>query len=244
MCTSITRRFLFVISSVLLLTNTALAGHLDLQLTRIANDPTMAKRQSRTGLTSVHGPAGAEMVSVIMEAATAALPGIQALGVNVRTVLSNGITTADVPVTQLWALAARDDVGRIEAAKRVRQYNDLSNSLYDDGAGITAGMNNGRFLDGTDVVVGVVDSGLDWTHGDFINDATGASRIAYYWDQSDRDDDVLPSGSGWSFSYGHEYTAADFNAALTGWVPQLGSSDQRLGADRRSQLPDQSRRSR
>ena len=47
-----------------------------------------------------------------------------------------------------------------------------------------------------------------------FDDVTGQSRILYYWDQSDPDDDALPAGGGWSFSYGHEYQGAEFDAAL------------------------------
>jgi len=132
-------------------------------------------------------------VDVLLAASLDSLREIKALGVEVRTVTSNGIMTATVPLDALRSLAALPGVERLEAAKRVRPYNDLSNALLPTPAGTTAGMNNSRALTGQDVIVGVIDSGLDWTHPDFIRDETECegcapqTRILYYWDQSDRD---------------------------------------------------------
>ena len=152
-------------------------------------------------------------VDVLIKASTATIPKLKQLGAQVRTVTSSGIMTASVPVNKIHAIAALSGVVRMEAAKRMRKYNDLSNAAPAGGCTHCVGMNNtGR--DGTGVLVGVIDSGIDWTHGDFIDDSTGDSRIAYYWDQSDTADDKLPTGSGWSFTYGHEYNKAELTSAL------------------------------
>lgn len=216
-----TRLGAVVVAALLFSSATALAGRLDVHLDRAADDATPATLQklNRTGLVSLFARQvdGQEEVfaSVILEAPPTALRALRAQGVAVRTLLPNGIMTADVPVKKLRAVAALAEVGRIEAAGRVKMYNDLSNGLADDGQGVTWGMNNDRTFDGSGVIVGVIDSGLDWTHEDFVIDGTRASRILYYWDQSDHDDDLLPSGGGWSFPYGHEYTSADFDNALS-----------------------------
>ena len=152
-------------------------------------------------------------VELLLQASTAAIPKLKQLGVDVRTVTSSGIITATVPLNMVMAVAALGEVTRMEAAKRVRKYNDLSNAAPAAGCTYCVGMNNAGG-DGTGVIVGIVDSGIDWSHTDFIDDTTGNSRIAFYWDQSDTDDDQLPSGNGWSFSYGHEYTNAELTDAL------------------------------
>ncbi|HKZ01045.1 MAG TPA: hypothetical protein VJ180_02340, partial [Pyrinomonadaceae bacterium] len=43
---------------------------------------------------------------------------------------------------------------------------------------------NKQGLTGKGVIVGIVDTGIDWTHKDFIR-ADGTSRILYIWDQMD-----------------------------------------------------------
>jgi len=156
---------------------------------------------------------GAAVVSTLIRAETAALPKLKQLGVTVRTVTSSGIMSADVPLAKLNAVANLAEVKRVEAAKPVKMYNDLSNAAPAAGCTNCTGMNNPRGgVDGAGIVVGIIDSGCDWTHGDFIDDTTGNSRIAYYWDHSDTADGNPPAG----FTYGHEYTGADFDAYNSG----------------------------
>jgi subtilisin family serine protease len=218
-----TNRFLplFVVVVALMGAQPAQAGRLSGHLGRVADTVTSrasVQALNRTGFVSLstRAVAGHEQVfvSVILEARPTVLPFLHGLGAEVNSVLSQGYVTANVPVSALRSLEGRDDVGRIEPGQRVHMMNDLSNALIETSPGVWAGMNNPSTHDGTGVIVGVVDSGLDWTHGDFVDDATGQSRILYYWDQSDVDDDRLPSGTGWSFTYGHEYTKADFDGAL------------------------------
>jgi len=191
----------------------ALAGRLDTHLDRAASEatPSTLHKLNRSGLLALFQRGGEVWAPVVLEAPPTAIRPLQAMGVVIRTILPDGILTADVPVKRLRAVAALADVGKVEASGRVKMYNDLSNGFVSAGA-LTWGMNNDRSHTGEGVIVGVIDSGLDWTHGDFI-DATGASRILYYWDQSDIADDRLPAG----FTYGHEYTKVDFDLALAGW---------------------------
>jgi subtilisin family serine protease len=193
----------------------ALAGRLDTHLDRAASEaaPGQLHKLNRTGFLALFQKGGEVYAPVVMEAPPTALRALQAMGVVVRTILPNGILTADVPVQQLRAVAALAEVGKVEASGRVRMYNDLSNGLESAGA-LTWGMHNVRTHTGAGVIVGVIDSGLDWTHEDFIYDDVRASRILYYWDQSDVDDDRVPAG----FTYGHEYTSADFDAAVQLWA--------------------------
>jgi len=95
----------------------------------------------------------------------------------------------------------------------------LSNRSGDFALGIGAEPLHGIGLEGQGVIVGVIDTGIDWCHGDFIDDVTGQSRILFLWDQT------LEAGVGESApdvggdqspinDYGVEYTQAQINAAL------------------------------
>jgi subtilisin family serine protease len=83
---------------------------------------------------------------------------------------------------------------------------------------------NARGLTGKGVIIGIVDSGIDWRHGDFIR-PDGTSRILYIWDQFDESFDQSKGriGSkppvlfeGGDAGPGTVYTNQQINAALKG----------------------------
>jgi hypothetical protein len=93
----------------------------------------------------------------------------------VRSILPNGIVTASITVSSLRLLAQTDDddIGRIEAAKPLRKMNDVSNALQSQAEfskdnstsmqnNMYWGMNNTRTKTGQGVIVGVIDTGIDW----------------------------------------------------------------------------------
>ncbi len=65
----------------------------------------------------------------------------------------------------------------------------------------------GYGLDGNGVIVGIIDSGIDYTHVDFRND-DGTTRILYLWDQTV--EGSPPDG----FNEGTEYSQMQINDAL------------------------------
>lgn len=81
------------------------------------------------------------------------------------------------------------------------------------GAGVVRKTQN---IDGTGVLVGVIDSGIDWCHSDFIRSNT-QSQILFLWDQ-----ELAPQGGETSpdanvvgqQSYGVEYTRQQIEGAL------------------------------
>lgn len=75
-------------------------------------------------------------------------------------------------------------------------------------------------IDGHGVIVGVIDTGIDWCHGDFIDETTGKSRIISLWDQNltAKNNESAPDvGSDGSVAndYGVEYSQAQITVALS-----------------------------
>jgi subtilisin family serine protease len=65
---------------------------------------------------------------------------------------------------------------------------------------------------GKGTIVGIIDSGIDYTHADFRT-AQGKSRILFLWDQ------VAAPAAGGSVPFGREYTQSQLNAALASANP-------------------------
>lgn len=76
---------------------------------------------------------------------------------------------------------------------------------------------------GAGVVVGIVDTGIDYTHKDFINDGPNTSRILSIWDQtiSSHASGPFPAG----FTYGAEYTNAQLTSKIQGGVVVINTTD-------------------
>lgn len=119
------------------------------------------------------------------------LSEVQALGVEVEETFDDlGFVTARVPVNQLDALAAVDNVKKIKVAQQMRPSTNVARQLtnVDDlltNSSEARAMGVSDVYDGTGVVLGVIDTGIDFQHIAF-KDKNGNSRIkrAYVYNGS------------------------------------------------------------
>ncbi|MGI8655302.1 MAG: S8 family serine peptidase [Pyrinomonadaceae bacterium] len=121
------------------------------------------------------------------------------------------IVTVEAPADRLPELAALSSVRKMQAG--VYRYPLNDRARRDVGIDNASGQ---RVVGqtGSGVVVGIIDTGIDFRHGDFRK-ADGTTRIKALWDMSRAPGDyVLPGTT--SSPLGHAYTEADINAALVG----------------------------
>ncbi|MDP1677116.1 MAG: S8/S53 family peptidase [Bacteroidota bacterium] len=137
----------------------------------------------------------------------------EALEIGILPMSFNGnFYTARVTMDQLIQLSNSNAVAFIEAPKM--RYPTMNLSLPEMKVDkVHAGLVNSTVYKGKNVIVGVIDSGIDWKHQDFRSDTdTTKSRILFLWDQTDDRAGIGPTG----FNYGAEYTQAQINNELDG----------------------------
>ena len=128
-----------------------------------------------------------------------------ALGIDPQSVIrlnrhSRGyLVTADLPVDLLPEVANMRNVTYIHASRRA----ELAAPALDRSA-IATGANqvwdSNPTYTGKDVIVGIIDTGIDWSHEDFKN-PDGSSRILWIWDQTLSTSGHVPE----DFGYGTEW---------------------------------------
>ena len=124
-------------------------------------------------------------------------------------ILNEDYAIATLDIQKLPALYNFSEVEYIEVPKNLTFF--LHTSLH--AACITPVQSEtGYGLKGKGVIVGVIDSGIDYTHLDFRNE-DGTSRILFIWDQSIQG--APPTG----FKNGTEYNNSQLNAALNSLQP-------------------------
>lgn len=116
--------------------------------------------------------------------------------------------TAEFNISELDALAANDAVDFIEMGKPLKLLLDASSQKVNASQGRTSFNKTG-----SGVIVGIMDTGIDFTHDDFRK-ADGTSRIEYIWDQylTPASGESSPSST---YSYGVEYSKTNINSALS-----------------------------
>jgi len=136
---------------------------------------------------------------------------IERAGGFVNTVTEN-IVTAQVPRDAILEIAQSSAVERIKLASPVKRRNDeaIKQVGADKVFNGTSPLNSP--YTGKNVIVGIIDSGIDWEHEDFRNpqDET-KSRILYIWDQNDSQGNEPTD-----FSYGSEWTKSQIEDEIDG----------------------------
>jgi len=125
---------------------------------------------------------GGQRIGIIVEF-TGALDDLTAIGFERHSFVQHPtkgykIATGVIPLDRLDDLAAIDHVVEVEGPRRMHP--ELNYSLPEIHA--TAVHTGTPSRKGNGVVVGIIDSGIDWRHGSFVNE-DGTSRILAIWDQ-------------------------------------------------------------
>lgn len=115
---------------------------------------------------------------------------------------SGDISVISIPINKILLLENNRSIQRIEAyTSHIKPLNDtmviqtnvsqVHNGVYP----LTQG------YDGTGIVVGIIDTGIDFTHPDF-KDSLGKTRIKYLWDQTK----AVAANTPQPYNYGQEWT--------------------------------------
>jgi subtilisin family serine protease len=110
----------------------------------------------------------------------------------------------------------REQVDSLKAARPVQQ--TLSNSVPEiNGSPAQIFAATGQEVDGSNVIIGIVDHNCDFAHPHFRSPDDGTTRILFLWDQREGTTPQSPA----DFGYGREFDAAAINHALEN--PEAGS---------------------
>ena len=130
------------------------------------------------------------------------------LGVEIE-ILNDTYAIATLQIDQLPSFYQYNEVEYIELPKNLTFF--LHTSMR--AACISQVQSEMDFgLRGRGVIVGIIDSGIDYTHPDFRND-DGTSRVLFLWDQT------IPGDPPEGFQNGAEYSNSQLNEALNSPEP-------------------------
>lgn len=158
------------------------SGKMDLLLRMLVDTPSAGKAMLGKAISLRDG---GEYVDVLVKTSDAHLTGaaIEDLGGTVRSRIGQ-ILSVRIPVSELNALSALPEVLAIEASKQLRYFMDTARSSSNSNVASVQ-----TTYDGANVVVGAIDSGLDYSQSDF-DSTEGGTRVQYLRFQS-----VQSSGS-------------------------------------------------
>ena len=157
-------------------------------------DETFRNRLSKSGSRIYAAPEelnGVKYISTFIRVKNDAQIGeLEAKGVQVQSKFEGGLLTANIPIDSLESVAGLANVKRINVSPLMRKATNTARSVTKAGDVLTqstdainAGLS--KVYDGTGVVLGVIDTGIDFQHVAF-KDKNGNSRIkrAYVYNGS------------------------------------------------------------
>lgn len=140
---------------------------------------------------------------------------VQESGGTVGTIAGD-ILTARIPIHETLNLVSQTAVRRMEIGAPLQTFNlEARKHVGADKAhqGVSPLM---RGYTGEDVILGIIDTGIDFRHPEFREALdSNSSRILYLWDQNAGDGPPLQE-----FDYGAEWTQADIENELDGTVTE------------------------
>lgn len=137
-------------------------------------------------------------------------PEREVQGLNVGSIIGD-VVTGSVAVDQIESVREDPNVISLKAARRVSPNLRISiPEIRARQSDIRSAFQLGNSsIDGSGVIVGVVDYGCDFAHPCFRK-ADGTTRLLYLWDQNRPANSMSPSG----YNYGREFTRERLNQAL------------------------------
>ena len=190
---------------------------------RLATDPVAARAVAVT-----RDADGVDVANVVVRLRTTDAAPLARLGARLGTQVGT-LVNARVPLAALGPLLADGSVAAVYGARRWSPFNDVG--VADIGvAALRSAAGPDAFTGsiGRGVIVGLVDTGVDFTHPDFLVDAQGRSRILFLWDQT-----LTGPGPGLvgatTFGYGVECVQASLTAAGCASRDSVGHGTHVLG---------------
>ena len=152
----------------------------------------------------------AAMITVLIRINDATLASkLSSYGVQIRSTLGN-IISADIPVDALQTVLALPYVEYVEAEKKIPARLNVSVPLTRASLLRSGTAPNFTGVTGTNVIVGIIDDGVDFRHLDFRK-VDGSSRLLGLWDQRATGTAGTPPQS---FTYGGLCTPTMLNNAI------------------------------
>ncbi|HAP35320.1 MAG TPA: hypothetical protein DCQ28_05030 [Bacteroidetes bacterium] len=138
---------------------------------------------------------------------------IRSSGVQLQSVVKT-FATARLTIAELERLSLLSSVSYIAPTSIDYLHNDVARALIGPDL-LHSGYVNSTQYTGSGVIIGVIDTGIDWKHLDFRDPTdTTKSRILYIWDQTITAEGSETSPAG--YAYGVEYTQTQINDELDG----------------------------
>ncbi len=125
-------------------------------------------------------------------------------GGNVSTIAGN-ILVAEIALSSISKIVNNKETIFIESSKYYQTCLDISHTEIKADKVHTGFQLPGSYR-GKEVIVGIVDSGIDWKHENFVDEE--GSRILYIWDMSENLNYPL------NYDYGTEYTKSEIDSNL------------------------------